>query len=173
MGWPRSKPTLRPEPRPTSTSRKSLSRELNLFDPGRRAQVYLAGGYQMMDMYYGQAGNDIYKLRDPDIAEFVHYAMGFKTAFTAKESGRDAYMAHFKTQAEGWRDGGPANTAYGISATKEISRIIRWGIQTMGGTLVFEGRNLLLLCRSSPSILRHAGLRHRPGGARTVQVLRA
>jgi hypothetical protein len=121
---------------------KVIERELNLFDPGRRAQVYLAGGYQMMDMYYGQAGNDVYKLRDPVIAEFVHYAMGFKTAFTAKETGRDAYMSHFKTQTEGWRDGGPANAAYGISATKEISRIIRWGIQTMGGKLIFEGREL-------------------------------
>jgi len=121
---------------------KVIERELNLFDPGRRAEVYLAGGYQMMDMYYGQAGNNVYKLRNPVIAEFVHYAMGFKTAFTEKESGRDAYMFHFKTTAEGWRDGGPANTAYGISATKEISRIIRWGIQTMGGKLIFEGREL-------------------------------
>jgi hypothetical protein len=121
---------------------KVISRELNLFDPGRRAEVYLGGGYQMMDMYYGQAGNDIYKLRNPVIAEFVHYAMGFKTAFTAKESGRDAYMFHFKTKVEGWREGGPANAAYGITATKEISRIIRWGIQTMGGKLIFEGREL-------------------------------
>jgi hypothetical protein len=121
---------------------KVIERELNLFDPGRRAEVYLAGGYQMMDMYYGQEGNGVYKLRNPDIAEFVHYAMGFKTSFTMKESGRDAYMAHFKTKAEGWRDGGPANDVYGISATKEISRIIRWGIQTMGGKLIFEGREL-------------------------------
>ncbi|MBS0422958.1 MAG: hypothetical protein JSR71_00665 [Proteobacteria bacterium] len=122
---------------------KVIARELNLFDPGRRAEVYLAGGYQMMDMYYGQAGNNIYKLRNPVIAEFVHYAMGFKTSFKESETGRDAYMFHFKTQTEGWRENSGTNAAYGgLTATKEISRIIRWGIQTMGGTLIFEGREL-------------------------------
>ena len=120
-----------------------IQRELNLFDPGRRAEVYLGGGYQMMDMYYGQAGNDIYKLRNRDIAAFVHYAMGFKSEFSAKESGRDAYMAHFKTKTEGWRETEETNKVYGgLTATKEISRIIRWGIQTMGGKLIFEGREL-------------------------------
>jgi hypothetical protein len=138
----RAKANAQPSPADQNLE-KIVNRELNLFDPGRRAQVYLAGGYQMMDMYYGQAGNDVYKLRNPVIAEFVHYAMGFKTSFTAKETGRDAYMTHFKSKTEGWRETPETAAAYGgLTATKEISRIIRWGIQTMGGTLVFEGREL-------------------------------
>lgn len=117
-----------------------IQRSLNLFDPGRRAEAYLGRGYQMMDMYYGQAGTTLHLLRDPAIAEFVHYAMGFKPAFSMNQSGRSAYMMTHKTKVEGWAAGGPDYN--GLTATKEMSRIIRWGIHRYGGTLIFEGREV-------------------------------
>lgn len=119
---------------------KVIERSLNLFDPGRRAEAYLGGGYQMMDMYYGQAGTTLHLLRDPAIAEFVHYAMGFKPAFSMNQSGRSAYMMTHKTKVEGWVAGGPDYN--GLTATKEMSRIIRWGIHRYGGTLIFEGKEV-------------------------------
>src|SRR5262245_33706954 len=62
--------------------RTSILRELNLFDPGVRIAVYLSGNYQMMDMYYGQAGNNLHTKRNPAIGEFVHYAMGYAGPFS-------------------------------------------------------------------------------------------
>jgi hypothetical protein len=120
-----------------------IDRNLNLFDPGQRAKTYLAQGCQMMDMYYGQAGNDIYKKRDLVIAEFIHYAMEFNGNFRPEKSGRDEYMETFKTQIEGWDAGTPATQKYdGLTATKEMSRIIRWGVKKFGGTILFEGRDV-------------------------------
>ena len=120
-----------------------IGRKLNLFEPGRRVEAYLAGGYQMMDMYYGQAGNEIYSFRDPVIAEYVHYAMGYTRPFSLKQTGRDAYLEHFgKSSPEGWKESAAMKQAYGMSATKEISRIIRDGIRRFGGTLIFEGRDI-------------------------------
>jgi hypothetical protein len=124
-----------------------IERDLNLFDPGRRAAVYLAGDYQMMDLYYGQAGTGLHEKRNPLIAEFVHYAMGFKHGFSMSQSGRDAYIHTFGKQLqsngkiiEGWESQGPSYN--GLTATKEISRIIRWGIHHFGGKLIFEGKEV-------------------------------
>jgi hypothetical protein len=125
---------------PADQVKPVIDRELNLFDPGRRAEQYLAEGYQMMDLYYGQGGTSMHSRRIPAIAEFVHYAMGFKGAFSMNESGRQAYMKSWATKTEGWRDTSPGD--YGHTATKEISRIIRYGIRTFGGTLIFEGREV-------------------------------
>ena len=120
-----------------------IARELNLFDPGRRASTYLALELQMMDMYYGQAGNTLYTKRIPIIAEYIHYAMGFTGAFSMDESGRDAYQRTFATQAEGWKGDSPKHPAWaGNTATKEISRFVRLGIYTFGGTLIFEGKEV-------------------------------
>lgn len=132
-----------------------IGRTLNLFAPGDRVKALVANNYQMMDMYYGQAGNALHTRRHPAIAEFVHYAMGFEGKFSFKESGRDAYMRTFGTKIEGWdertaghslyiRKGGPnePRSATHLTTTKEISRIIRWAIQQLGGTLIFEGREL-------------------------------
>ncbi len=129
-----------------------IERDLNLFDPGRRTEVYLAGDYQMMDLYYGQVGTGLHEKRDPLIAEFVHYAMGFKHGFSMSQSGRDAYVSTFGKQLqtkgkdgktrtiEGWEGDGPSYN--GLTATKEISRIIRWGIHHFGGKLIFEGKEV-------------------------------
>jgi hypothetical protein len=125
---------------PADRLKPVIDRELALFDPGRRAEQYLDGGYQMMDLYYGQGGTKMHLLRVPVIAEFVHYAMGFKGKFSMDESGREAYMQTWKTKAEGWQSNSPGD--YGQTATKEMSRIIRYGIRTFGGTLIFEGREI-------------------------------
>ena len=107
-----------------------LERELNLFDTGVRAKTYLHGdNMQMMDMYYGQAGNDLYKLRDPHIGAFLHKAMRFKGEFSPNVSGRDAYMNTYNTTIEGWdawtKNGPRINNT---TITVEMSRIIRWGV---------------------------------------------
>ncbi|MCP4191167.1 MAG: hypothetical protein GY768_11130 [Planctomycetaceae bacterium] len=123
--------------------RKVLERELNLFDPGRRANFYIDSGCQMMDFYYGKAGTYLHKKRDPVIAEFIHHAMGFAAPFSMVESGRQAYMREFNTSVEGYDNNSPSKARYnGLTATKEMSRLIRWGISTFGGTLVFEGREV-------------------------------
>lgn len=120
-----------------------IARELNLFDPGRRASTYLAQDMQMMDMYYGQAGNLLYQQRIPVIAEYIHHAMKFTGPFSMAESGRDAYQRTFATKAEGWKGDSPKHPEWeGRTATKEMSRLIRLGIFTFGGTLVFEGKEV-------------------------------
>jgi hypothetical protein len=135
--------------------KRIVERELNLFDPGRRAGAYLAGGHQMMDLYYGQKGTTLHLKRIPAIAEFVHYAMGFNGEFSMKQSGRDAYMETFKTSIEGWDNATPAKAMYnGLTATKEMSRIIRWGIQRFGGTLIFEGREVYYSQVFDPAVAR-------------------
>lgn len=122
---------------------KGFNRKLNLFDPGRRAEIYLREGHQMMDLYYGQGGTSLHTKRIPAIAAFVHYAMGYEGDFVMSRSGRDEYLHHFKTGVEGYDPISPSCQEYkGLTATKEISRIIRWGIATFGGTLIFEGREV-------------------------------
>jgi hypothetical protein len=97
----------------------------------------------MMDLYYGQAGTALHTFRIPAIAEFVHYAMDFAGPFNMNESGLDAYMRTFNTLIEGWDDRTPARRKYdNLTATKEMSRIIRWGIIRFGGKIVFEGRQV-------------------------------
>jgi hypothetical protein len=61
-----------------------------------------------------------------------------------KKSGREAYMETYDTKVEGYDKAclavGDINTKYnGLTVTKEMSRIIRWGIQKFGGRLIFEG----------------------------------
>jgi hypothetical protein len=123
--------------------RRLVERELNLYDPGRRAALYISGAHQMMDLYYGQKGTDLHTRRVPAIAEFMHYAMGFHGEFSMKQSGREAYLERFKTTVEGWDNNSPSRQAYdGLTATKEMSRIIRWGIHRFGGRIIFEGRDV-------------------------------
>ena len=119
-----------------------IARELNLFDPGTRLITYNQGddNVQMMDMYYGQKGNELYMRRNPAIAAFVHKAMDFKGPFSMKQSGRDAYMETHKTTMEGWWSNSPK--VHGNTATVEMSRAIRWGIHRFGGKLTFEGKEI-------------------------------
>jgi len=133
-----------------SADEQRIARQLNLFEPGVRIGTYLSGDIQMMDMYYGQEGNELFTKRDPVIAEFIHYVMGYKGPFSMAQSGRDAFMKSFNTEVEGWQgskwttDGrkieGPKFN--GNTATVEISRAIRWGIQRFGGRLIFEGKEV-------------------------------
>ena len=139
---PLSRAKVAPSPRPDML-RKTLQRELNLFDPGRRANFYIRSGCQMMDLYYGQAGTILHKHRIPIIAEFVHKALEWNVPFSMARSGRDTYMEEFNTRVEGYYNDSPSVNRYrGLTATKEMSRIIRWGISQFGGTIIFEGREL-------------------------------
>jgi hypothetical protein len=121
--------------------RTSVMRELNLFDPGLRIAIYLNGNYQMMDMYYGQAGNNLHTKRNPAIGEFVHLAMGYAGPFSMNQPGRDAFQKSYQTSKEGWQ--WDENCTFnGTTATVEISRVIRWGIEHYGGKLMFEGKQV-------------------------------
>jgi len=122
-----------------SNDQQKVGRELNLFDPGIRAEAYNKGdGFQMMDMYYGQAGNQLFRKRDPAIAEYIHLAMKYKGTFSMNQSGRDAFLATYGRTYEGWDGRGPKIN--GNTATVEISRLIRRGIERFGGKLIFEGK---------------------------------
>ncbi|MGA3236669.1 MAG: hypothetical protein ABSG03_10225 [Bryobacteraceae bacterium] len=124
-----------------SPSEQGVARQLNLFEPGVRVGTYLSGDIQMMDMYYGQKDNDLYLKRDPSIAEFIHYVMDYKGPFSIKLSGRDAFLSSTDGNFEGWDSRGPKKYN-GNTATVEISRAIRWGIQRFGGKLIFEGKQV-------------------------------
>ncbi len=119
--------------------------ELNIYDPGRRINEYIKNNHQMMDLYYGQAGTSLHELRDPIIAEFVHYTMKFQGTFDANTSGRESYLKSFYTKIEGWDKSTPSKDTYnGLTATQEMSRIIRWGVYMYGGTIIFEGKDVFL-----------------------------
>lgn len=126
------------------TDQQIVARELNLFDPGVRATTLLKGNdTQMMDMYYGQAGNLLYKQRDPAIGAFVHKALGFKGEFSPEVSGRDAYMQTYNTTIEAWNGRDAAVPRIGKNTiTVEMSRVIRWGIARYFGKLTFEGKEV-------------------------------
>jgi hypothetical protein len=143
-------------------ARTRVFEEFKLFEPGTRVEQYVHKGYQMMDMYYGPSLNaeqeatvhpeggskyGLHSLRDQHIAAFVHHAMGFKGPFLMQYSGRKAYMDTFnKTLIEGWASDTPGRYPIGnnktITATQEMSALIRWGIHKYGGTLVFEGKQV-------------------------------
>lgn len=119
-------------------------REFHFYDPGPRAAQLILGEYQMMDMYYGM-NNDLFRNRKLNIAEFIHKVMEFDrrgVAFDPNQSGRDAFMAAFPGAGEGWKKHPDTDAAYGHSATKEMSKIIREGIKTFGGKLIFEGKSV-------------------------------
>jgi hypothetical protein len=120
------------------------NRLIRLYDPGPRTGALVKGGLQMMDMYYGM-NNDLFRNRDVRIAQFVHNVMGFAdrgVPFDPNVSGREAFFRAFKTRQEGWEKQGVTDAAYGQSATKEMSKIIREGIKRFGGKLIFEGKSV-------------------------------
>lgn len=126
------------------TDQQIVARELNLFDPGVRATTLLKGSdTQMMDMYYGQAGNLLYQQRDPHIGAFVHKALKFKGEYSPNVSGRDAYMQTYNTTIEAWNGREAAVPRIGKNTiTVEMSRVIRWGIARYMGKLTFEGKEV-------------------------------
>jgi hypothetical protein len=114
------------------------------YNPGPRAAVVASGQLQMMDMYYGNGGR-LTDRRNPVISDFVLAATGM-TGFGndkwghSKVSPRLAYMAKFGNAQEGWDNkADPGKEVYGMTTTKEISRIIRWGLGEYGGTLIYDG----------------------------------
>jgi hypothetical protein len=131
-----------------------LNAPSRIYDPGARASGYLRGdNKQMMDCYYGQAGTEVHLLRDPVIGEFIHKAMGFNGGYSQKTSGREAYLATHPGN-EGWAKpetgkgksewGGyhypdPDDLEFGLSATKAMSVIVRFGVSHFGGTLILDG----------------------------------
>ena len=152
----------------------------NTYDPGARINQLILQGCQMMDMYYGVHGNEsnyLWRKRNQVIAEFIHYAMQFHTPhhtwekagherwerpaqmpFDPNKPGWQAFKEAFPTAREpGWRHQ-PATTAvYGQSATKEMSKIIRECVRSLGGTIIFDlkgvyGHNLF-----GPHTTRHLG----------------
>lgn len=126
----------------SNQTNKLFGRTFLIYDPGPRTEQYIARGHQMMDMYYGNGGG-IFRLRDPVIAQFLHLVMEFDerdVAFDPHMSGRDAFMKAFKTRIDGWVDQPCTDAAYGQSATKEMSKIIREGIRRFGGKIIFEGK---------------------------------
>ena len=116
----------------------------NFYDAGPRTAQLIKDGHQMMDMYYGADKNDLFRFRKPNIAGFVHIAIGFDTLVARldiNKSGRDSFFEAFgKGVAEGYKIQPATNSAYGHSATKEMSRIIRERIKEFGGKLIFEGK---------------------------------
>lgn len=122
---------------------------------------------QMMDMYYGQEGQQLHELRNPQIGKYVHEKMGYAGAYDQHKHGRDAYMENYSVGEnaglEGWafpqlpkgqkspdsttNDYSKAlfhhpDTGEALSGTMEISRYIRDGIFKYGGTLIFENKNV-------------------------------
>lgn len=133
---------------------------------GDRAKSYLTDrgttdntNAQMMDLYYGEEGTSVHKLRNPVIGQYVHKKMGYKGEYDHEKSGRDAYRETYATTitAEGWKwpneewgSKGESSakwhhpdTGAALTGTMEISRVIRDGIFNYGGTLVFDGKNVV------------------------------
>ncbi len=114
--------------------------ELSLFDAGRRFAVYSQNDYQMMDMYYGQANNNLYEKRNDSIGSFIHKCMNFMGEYNPGVSGRAMYQKTWSTELEGWHPDSPKGRSWGgLTATQAISEIIRWGVRQFGGTIIFEG----------------------------------
>lgn len=121
-------------------------RSFKFYDPGPRTASLIQGGYQMMDMYYGM-DNDLFRNRKLNIAEFIHLAMEFdkkgkKPKFDPDKSGRQAFWEAYPHIKLGHEKHADTDAAYGHSATKEMSKIIREGIRRFGGKLIFEGKSV-------------------------------
>ncbi len=144
-----------------------------IFQAGTRQHVQRSNNFQMMDMYYGDAGNEIKEdgkwvawagnlgeKADPDILEFVMYAIKLKflpeweiynTWEKKPGPGKNPYEV-FRSMLKGpaYYTDPITDKMYGdddwyhlkMSATKEISRIIRWGIGEYGGNLIFDGADV-------------------------------
>ena len=114
------------------------------YDAGPRRMNVATNELQMMDMYYGNGGK-LTRDRDMLIANFVLAATGLtgfgKVRFDPKVhvAPRLAFAAANSLEFEAWSSQDPAKALFGTSTTKEISRIIRWGLAEFGGILIFDG----------------------------------
>ena len=119
---------------------KNRLAQLSLFDAGKRFATYSINGYQMMDMYYGQADNLLHAKRNDTIGKFIHQCMGFMGEYNSAQSGRAAYQKSWSTDKEGWASDSPQGRSWdGLTATQAISAIVRWGVRKFGGKIIFEG----------------------------------
>jgi hypothetical protein len=119
--------------------------------------------HQMMDMYYGGQEYEAWQtMRDPIIGAYIHRMMGYEGEYNQAESPDTTFRKNFplggdasKNQNRGWSwnakpasntglaDAGlPAEWANDKSATMEISRMVRKGVEKFGGTIVFEGSGI-------------------------------
>jgi hypothetical protein len=132
----------------------------SIFQAGPRQHVQRTHNHQMMDMYYGdeESGGNLKDRADPDILAFVMYAIKLKflngwqehnTWLKSPDSSGNHPYSVLKNMgiAQAYYTSPQTDLMYGkddwnqqyMTATKEISRVIRWGIQEYGGTLVFDG----------------------------------
>jgi hypothetical protein len=131
-----------------------------IFQAGPRQKVQRTNNHQMMDMYYGDEGDggNLKDRANPDILAFVMYATKLKflpgwEKYNTWSVQPDPDGVHPNPvlkamgMAKGWEVSPITTAMYGMddfnqlpmSATKEISRIIRWGVQEYGGTIIFDG----------------------------------
>ncbi|MBQ0733527.1 DUF4157 domain-containing protein [Aquimarina celericrescens] len=137
-----------------------LRAQANAADNGESAQ--------MMDMYYGgQEFETWHMMANPIIGEYIHKMMGYAGDYDHTESMDTTFRKNYPLGGGNWENQGwsansrPRNFLLDgkkdhpdenffkylylegwdpdISATMEISRIIREGVQKFGGTIVFEG----------------------------------
>jgi hypothetical protein len=133
-----------------------------IFQAGVRQKVQRSGNLQMMDMYYGDKGDggNLGDRADKDILIFVIYAAKLRflpgwqqhkpATWPAGVTSRQNHPYDILREMgipRGWETTPMTDAAYGkddweqlgMSATKEISRVIRWGVAEYGGTIIFEG----------------------------------
>jgi hypothetical protein len=121
---------------------KDVLRKLSIYDPGVRVNTYAKSDeYTMMDLYYGQKDTIMGTLREDAIVALIHKAMNFKGSSSDYNSGREAYLATAGSKIEGW-DSKSTIKYSGLTATKAISKIIRWGVRRFGGKILFEGKGV-------------------------------
>lgn len=142
------------------SSRDPSAPVYSVFQAGVRQTTQRSGNLQMMDMFYGDAewGGNLGDRADPDIMAFVMYATKLKFLPGWEQlntwpvpfppPGDNPYQVLLRMGIpKGYWDTPLTTAVYGdddwghrpMSATKEISRIIRWGVGEFGGTIIFEG----------------------------------
>ena len=119
--------------------------------------------HQMMDMYYGGQEFEAWQMmRNPIIGEYIHKMMGYAGEYDQTESPDTTFRKNYPLGGAGdWDNRGwsknsmpknnpkmkqspgtPSEWAEDMSATMEISRIIREGVKKWGGKIVMEHKNV-------------------------------
>lgn len=120
------------------------------------------GDQQMMDMYYGgQEFEAWHMMRNPVIGEYIHKMMGYAGEYDHSESPDTTFRKNFpldgnveNNENRGWSQNSkpsknskmnatPEGWEDDMSATMEISRLIREGVMKWGGTIVMEHKNVV------------------------------
>ncbi len=126
---------------------------------------------QMMDFYYGDK-SQIFRRRNPAVAEVLHQLLGFTGRFNPNISGREAYLASVPSNPnEGWHkdcefsymivdDEERERAFFGsinkkpqqYTVTQAMSWFFRHMVRVHGGAIYFEGSNIAYdaVFRSTP-----------------------